>query len=95
MQIQRIKELCEKLPELYIPEENDYLIVETDASDITWSGCLKAKKAIKSLEQEKELLDSKHSPKELLCRYISGTFTPTEQRYTTHEKETLAAIKTL
>ena len=50
MQIQRIKELCEKLPELYIPEENDYLIVETDASDITWSGCLKAKKAIKSLE---------------------------------------------
>ena len=95
MQIQKIKELCEKLPELYIPEENDYLIVETDASDITWSGCLKAKKAIKSLEQEKESLDSKYPPKELLCRYISGTFTPTEQRYTTHEKETLAAIKSL
>ena len=66
MQIQRIKELCEKLPELYIPEENDYLIVKTDASDITWSGYLKAKKAIKSLEQEKESLDSKYSLKELL-----------------------------
>ena len=70
MQIQRIKQLCEKLPELYIPEENDYLIVETDASDITWSGCLKAKKAIKSLEQEKESLDSKYPQR----NYFAGIF---------------------
>ena len=70
MQIQKIKELCEKLPKLYIPEENDYLIVETDVSDITWSGCLKAKKAIKSLEQEKESLDSKDSQR----NYFAGIF---------------------
>ena len=95
LQIQKIKDLCKNLPELYIPEEDDYLIVETDASDKTWSGCLKAKKAVKSLNKEKESLDSKYSLKELLCRYISGPFTPTEQRYTTHEKETFAAIKTI
>lgn len=44
--------------------------------------------------------DIKISPKtdkykHTLCKYISGTFSQTEQNYSTHEKETLACLKTL
>ena len=30
-----------------------------------------------------------------LCKYISGTFSQAEQNYSTHERETLACLKTL
>jgi hypothetical protein len=33
--------------------------------------------------------------KELLCRYMSGTFSDSEINYPTHEKETLALIRML
>ena len=31
----------------------------------------------------------------ILCKYISGTFSVTEKNYSTHEKETLACLRTL
>nr|GEU54627.1 reverse transcriptase [Tanacetum cinerariifolium] len=40
--VQHIKTTVQYLPKLYNPEIKDFLIVETDASDDTWAGCLKA-----------------------------------------------------
>ncbi|GJU89818.1 reverse transcriptase [Tanacetum coccineum] len=48
--VQHIKTTVQYLPELYNPETRDFLIVETDASDDTWAGCLKA------IQNGKELL---------------------------------------
>ncbi|PWA67013.1 reverse transcriptase [Artemisia annua] len=121
---------------LYNPETKDFLIVETDASDDTWAGCMKAIQNGKELlglnidgipipqsnlskvlsidgsqipqsdsvllnsslqvsnnEQTSVLKTEKYKSK--LCKYISGTFSETEQKYSTHEKETLACLKTL
>jgi hypothetical protein len=64
--------------------------VETDASQETWAGCMKAKINIHSNN-----IQSKNIQVERLCKYISGTFSETEQRYPIHEKETLACLKTL
>ncbi|PWA56316.1 Enzymatic polyprotein [Artemisia annua] len=121
---------------LYNPETKDFLIVETDASNDTWAGCMKAIQNGKELlgldidgipipqsnlskvlsidgsqipqsdsvllnsslqvssnEQTSVLKTEKYKSK--LCKYISGTFSETEQKYSTHEKETLACLKTL
>ncbi|PWA54470.1 reverse transcriptase [Artemisia annua] len=129
--LKRIKE-----KELYNPETKDFLIVETDASDDTWAGCMKAIQNGKELlgldidgipipqsnlskvlsidgsqipqsdsvllnsslqvsnnEQTSVLRTEKYKSK--LCKYISETFSETEQKYSTHEKETLACLKTL
>ena len=48
--VQRIKNSIQCLPELYNPETKDFLIIETDASDSTWAGCMKA------IQNGKELL---------------------------------------
>ncbi|PWA60009.1 reverse transcriptase [Artemisia annua] len=134
--VQNIKTNVQCLPELYNPETKDFLIVETDASDDTWAGCMKAIQNGKELlgldidgipipqsnlskvlsidgsqipqsdsvllnsslqvssnEQTSVLKTEKYKSK--LCKYISGTFSETEQKYSTHEKETLACLKTL
>ncbi|XP_071741915.1 uncharacterized protein [Rutidosis leptorrhynchoides] len=112
--VQKIKKSAQYLPALYNPETKDFLIIETDASNDTWAGCMKAIKngkqllglhndgnqvnpthalAQSSIGQSSVFKIDKHEKK--LCKYISGTFTSTEQRYITHEKETLACLNTL
>ncbi|PWA56012.1 reverse transcriptase [Artemisia annua] len=145
--VQNIKTNVQCLPEPYNPETKDFLIVETDASDDNWAGCMKAiqngkellgldidgipipqsnpsksalcidgsqipqsnlalfdavllnsalqtsELAFLSNEQTSVLKTEKYKSK--LCKYISGTFSETEQKYSAHEKETLACLKTL
>ena len=129
--VQNIKANVQCLPELYNPETKDFLIIETDASDDTWAGCMKAIQNGKELlgldidgipvlqsnlskiqsidgsqipqsdqrlfkaelQSESVLKTEKYNSK--LCKYISGTFSETEQKYSTHEKETLLCLKTL
>ncbi|AAP78924.1 putative multifunctional pol protein [Cestrum yellow leaf curling virus] len=86
--VNQIKKKCKDLSPLYFPKPEDYLIIETDASGDTWAGCLKAA----------ELLfpkGTKNKVVERLCKYTSGIFSSAEQKYTVHEKETLAALKTM
>ena len=78
-QIKCIKSKCRSLPKLNLPLDNDDLILEIDSSESTWAAVLK------KLENKKEEL----------CRYTSGTFTPTEEKYYINEKEFLAVIKGL
>ena len=78
-QIKYIKLKCNSLSNLKLPLDNDDLILEIDSSESTWAAVLKR------LENGKEKL----------CRYISGTFTPTEEKYHINEKEFLAVIKGL
>ena len=76
-QIRFIKTQCINLPKLKLPLDNDDLILETDSSESTWAAVLKR---IQGNTEE-------------ICRYTSGTFTPTEERYHINEKEFLAVIK--
>ena len=70
---------CTDLPKLKLSLDDDDLILETDSSESTWTAVLKRRK----------------NECEELCRYTSGTFTPTEERYHINEKEFLAVIKGL
>lgn len=74
-------------PRLTLPDPDDYLIIETDASDNVWAGVLKARQEI--------VIDNKKSFIEKICRYISGTFKGAEQNYHSNEKEILAVINTI
>ena len=76
-QIRFIKTQCTNLPKLKLPLDKDDLILETDSSESTWAAVLKR---ISGNTEE-------------ICRYTSGTFTPTEERYHINEKEFLAVIK--
>ena len=78
-QIRFIKTQCINLPKLKLPLDNDDLILETDSFESTWAAVLKR---IQNDNEE-------------LCRYTSGTFTPTEERYHINEKEFLAVVKGL
>ena len=40
--VKTIKERIQVLPELYNPTKEDFLIIETDASQTTWAGCMRA-----------------------------------------------------
>jgi hypothetical protein len=40
--VKSIKEKIQVLPELYNPTKEDFLIIETDASQTTWAGCMRA-----------------------------------------------------
>ena len=77
--IRFIKSQCTNLPKLKLPLDGDDLILETDSSDNTWAVVLKRR----------------NNNSEELCRYTSGTFTPTEERYHINEKEFLTGIKGL
>ena len=67
------------MPKLKLPLDNDDLILETDSSESTWVAVLK-----RTSENCEEL-----------CRYTSGTFTPTEEKYHINGKEFLVVIKGL
>lgn len=69
-----------RLPTLYHPKEEDYMILETDASHGFWGGILKARNE-EGIEQ--------------LCRYTSGSFQGSELNYHSNEKEYLAIKKTI
>ena len=92
----KLKEMCNKLLELYNPSDNDIFIVSTDACITHWGTTLTALcgKKSETIERIKELVTQKTSLKqEKLVKYNSGTFTNTQQKYPIHELETLAAIK--
>ena len=74
-----IKSQCTNLPKLKLPLDDDDLILKTNSSESTWAAVLKRRK----------------SDCEKLCRYTSGTFTTTEERYHVNEKEFLVVIKGL
>nr|KAJ0189911.1 hypothetical protein LSAT_V11C800453960 [Lactuca sativa] len=77
--IKKIKKVLINFPKLYLPNIEDSLIIETDASDEFWGGVLKAKNP-KNEEQ--------------ICRYTSGSFKAAEKNYHSNEKELLAETKT-
>ena len=61
--VQKLKEEINKLEPLALPLESDYLVIETDGSELGWGGVLIKKPnefSSKSLEK--------------ICRYTSGTF---------------------
>ena len=76
--IRFIKSQCVSLPKLKLPLDNDDKILETDFSESTWAAVLK-----RTYENCEEL-----------CRYTSGTFTSTEEKYHINEFF-LAVIKGL
>ena len=41
MIVKRLKDICSNLPKLRLPNENDNLILQTDASDKYWAAILK------------------------------------------------------
>ena len=60
--VKTIKEKIQILPELYNPTIKDFLIVETDASQTTWAGCMRALpngKEKLSLNEKGEIEESK------------------------------------
>ena len=83
--IQHIKKYSKNLPSLYNPTSRDYIIIETDASNDVWAGCMKA------IKESDEYRDK--NTDEVICKYISGMFKPAEQNYHITEKETLAALR--
>ena len=67
--VQQIKELCKNLPPLHQPEENDEIILQTDASDNFWAGVVLAKTPGTNTEK--------------LVKCCSGKFNSAEQNYPT------------
>nr|KAJ0216629.1 hypothetical protein LSAT_V11C300116250 [Lactuca sativa] len=78
--IKKIKKVLINFPKLYLPNIEDSLIIETDASDEFWGGVLKAKNP-KNEEQ--------------ICRYTSGSFKAAEKNYHSNEKELLAVKRVI
>ncbi|GJQ98434.1 Orf y [Tanacetum coccineum] len=73
--IKKIKKNLTVFPKLYLPSNEDFLIIETDASEEIWGGILKAKTPDNN---------------EKFCRYTSGSFKAAEKNYHSNEKELLA-----
>ena len=93
----KLKEMCNKLPELYNPSDDDILIVSTDECVTHWGATLTVLcgKKSETIERIKELITQKTSlEQDKLIKYSSGTFTNTQQKHPIHELETSAAIKT-
>ena len=76
--VKRTKALTKQLKPLKLPEDEDKLIIESDASHLYWGGVLKAKGTDNI---------------EWIVQYASGKFSLTEINYPVHEKEVLAAKK--
>ncbi|GJW00347.1 ORFIII-like polyprotein [Tanacetum coccineum] len=79
--VRKIKEQVQNLPDLEIPPENAYIILETDGCMEGWGGIVKWKK-------------SKEDPRssEKICAYASGKFSTTQY---TIDAEINACINTL
>ncbi|GJX58504.1 Orf y [Tanacetum coccineum] len=79
--LRKIKEQVQNLPDLEIPPENAYIVLETDGCMEGWGGIVKWKK-------------SKEDPRssERICAYASGKFSTTQS---TIDAEINACINTL
>jgi len=62
-QIEKIKEAIIEIPEMRLPLDSDYLIIETDGCELGWGAVLKRKPNKYSSKKEEEL-----------CRYSSGKY---------------------
>ncbi|GJS41983.1 Orf y [Tanacetum coccineum] len=71
----KIKKNLTVFPKLYLHSNEDYLIIETDASEDIWGGILKEKTP---------------NNDEKICRYTSGSFKAAKKNYHSNEKELLA-----
>lgn len=78
--MRKVKNKVVNLPALHLPEVNEKLIIETDASNTYWGGILKSK--------------NKDGVEEL-CGYTSGSFAGSEINYHSNEKEILAVKRVI
>ncbi|KAK8938569.1 hypothetical protein KSP39_PZI011139 [Platanthera zijinensis] len=62
-QIEKIKEIVKSLPDLRLPLDNEYLIVEIDGCETGWGAILKCKPHKYTGKNEEQI-----------CRYNSGNF---------------------
>ncbi|XP_004289412.1 PREDICTED: enzymatic polyprotein-like [Fragaria vesca subsp. vesca] len=74
--VKQIKDLCKNLPPLHQPEENDEIILQTDASDNFLASVVLARTPGTNTEK--------------ILKFCSGEFSPAEQNYPTGENEILA-----
>ena len=79
--VRKIKDICKNLPDLQLPLESEYIIVETDASQLGWGTILLAKPS---------KYDSKN--KERICRYSSGKFKEKDTTMTSLDFEILGVV---
>jgi len=86
--------ILKNIPDLHFPKPNDIMIIETDASDQYWAGCLKAYIGEKTFEELKNSKGKIHK-EEQLCKYTSGSFSGATLNYHSNEKELLAILKTV
>ena len=77
--VRRIKSKVKNLPCLSLANPNYFKIVETDASNLSYGGILKQVNPT--------------SNKEVLVRFTSGKWNPTQSKYSTVKKEMLSIIK--
>ena len=84
--VRTVKSKVKSLPCLSLANPNYYKIVETDASNIGYGGILK--QVIP--ENKKQLIPTN---KEVLVRFTSGKWNPTQSKYLTIKKEMLSIIK--
>ncbi|KAK2387541.1 hypothetical protein QL285_061309 [Trifolium repens] len=77
--VKTIKEKIQVLPKLYNPTKEDFLIIETDASQTTWAGCMRALpngKAKLSLNEKRyKIEESKNLQSKESETSREGTFT--------------------
>ena len=73
MIIRQIKKYVKQLPYIVIPSPNTFKIFETDASDIGYGGILKQV--------------AKNDTKEQIVRFHSGSWSATQQNYSTIKKK--------
>ncbi|KAK4384447.1 hypothetical protein Sango_3059500 [Sesamum angolense] len=77
--VRELKQVCNNLPKLAIPQDEDELVVYTDANDYRWAA----------------VLMKKTTTGEEPCRYIGGLFTEQQaQVWHINEKEFFAVWKT-
>nr|GEU71394.1 TPA: orf y [Tanacetum cinerariifolium] len=73
--VKKIKKNLTIFPKLYLPSNEDFLIIETDSSEDIWGGILKAKTPDND---------------EKIYKFTSGSFKAAEKNYHSNEKELLA-----
>ena len=78
MIIRQIQKYVKQLPCIVIPSPNTFKIVKTDASDIGYGGILKQV--------------AKNDIKEQIVRFHFGSWSATQQNYSTIKKEILSII---
>ena len=82
--VQQIKQEITKLTPLVLPLDNNYKIVETDASALGWAGILYQKKYKESSKSDEQI-----------CRYSSGKFNDIQSKLPATDLEILGIINSL